>query len=146
MPHPEPVDQHCSDPTPTQNDPASSSSAHQQSWSNPTTPTRSSPVPVEKRASSVGAICVNDSSYINIIDFSVTDGIDSEHEQEQRSKDAGPNGRCEQQAPRASGSNTGQHERSGSTPPRQPTPGRGVRTTYQTNAASTGDATDPGRL
>ena len=31
------------------NDPVSSSSAHQQSWSNPATPTRSSPVPVEKR-------------------------------------------------------------------------------------------------
>ena len=30
------------------NDPASSSSANQRSWSNPTTPTRSSPVPVEK--------------------------------------------------------------------------------------------------
>ena len=33
---------------PSPNDPASSSSAHHQSWSNPTTPTRSSPVPIEK--------------------------------------------------------------------------------------------------
>ena len=33
---------------PSPNDPASSSSAHQQSWSNPTTSTRSSPVPIEK--------------------------------------------------------------------------------------------------
>ena len=70
----------------------------------------------------------------------------SEHEQEQRSKDAGPTGRCRQQAPRTSRSNTGQYERSGSTPPRQPTPDRGVRTAYQTNAASTRDATNPGRL
>ena len=97
VPHPEPVDQHYSDPTPAQKDPASSSSAHQQSWSNPTTPTRSSPVPVEKRASSVGAVCGNDSSYINITDFSVTDGIDSEHKQEQRSKGARSTRRCGQQ-------------------------------------------------
>ena len=88
---------------PSPNDPASFSSAHQQSWSNPATPTRFSPVPVENEASSVGAVCGNDSSYINITDFSVTDGINSEHEQEQRSKDAGPTGRCGQQAPRASG-------------------------------------------
>ena len=99
-----------------------------------------------KNASSVGAVCGNDSSYINITDFSIIDGINSEHEQEQRSKDAEPTGRCGQQAPRTSGSNTGQYERSGSTPPRQPTPDRGVRTTYQTNAASTGDAIDLGRL
>ena len=45
----------------------------------------------------------------------------------------------------ASGSNAGQYERSGSTPPRQPTPDRRVRAAYQTNAASTGDATDPRR-
>ena len=133
------------DPTPAQNDPASSSSAHRQSWSNPRTPTRSSPVPKEKRESSVGAVCGNDSSYINITDFSVTDGIDSEYKQEQRSKGARSTGRCGQQTSWAGGSNAGQYERSGSTPPRQPTPDRRVRAAYQTNAASTGDATDPGR-
>ena len=42
----------------------------------PNDPVRSSPVPVEKRTSSVGAVCGNDCSYVNITDSSVTDGID----------------------------------------------------------------------
>ena len=54
-----------------------------QSWSSPTTSNRSSPVPDKKQPSSVGAVCGNDCSYTNITDFSVTDGIDEEHEQEQ---------------------------------------------------------------
>ena len=98
-----------------------------------------------KKASSVGAVCGNDSSYISITDFSVLDGIDSEHKQEQRSKDAKSTRRRGQQASRASRSDAGQYERSGSTPPRQPTLDRRARTTHHTNTASTRDASDLGR-
>ena len=90
-----------------------------------------------KKASSVGAVCGNDSSYTNITDFSVTDGIDSEHQQEQRSEDARPT--------RASRSGAGQHKRNGSTPPSQPTLDRGARAAYQTNTASARVASDLGR-
>ena len=144
VPHPEPVDQHCSDPTPARTirhppvQPISSLG-----------PTQRPPhAPAQfwlKKASSVGAVYGNDSSSINITDFSVTDGIDHEHKQEQRSKDTESIGRCGQQTSWASRSSAGQYERSRSTPPRQPTPDRRARTAYQTNAASTGDATDPGR-
>ena len=99
-----------------------------------------------KKASSVGAVCGNDSSFINITDHSVTDGINLEHKQEQRqsAKDAGSTRRCRQQTSWDSRSNASQHERSGSTPPRQSTLNRRVRTTHQTGATSEGDTTDPG--
>ena len=56
----------------------------------PNDPNTLQPSPVEK-ASSVSAVCGNDSSFTNKTDHSVTDGINSEHKQEQRqsAKDAG---------------------------------------------------------
>ena len=125
-------------------DPASSNPAHQQTWSSPTTPIRSNPVPVEKRASSVGAVCGNDSSYTNITDFSVTDGINPEHKQVQCKsiKEAGPARRYRQPTSRRVGSDAGQHGQGGGTPPHQSTSDRRVRTTHKTAATTTGGATD----
>ena len=99
-----------------------------------------------KKASSVGAVCGNDSSFINITDHLVTDGINSEHKQEQRqsAKDAGSTRRRGQQTSWASRSNAGQYERSGSTSSHQSTPDRRVGTTHQTDATSTGNTTDLG--
>ena len=70
--------------------------------SGPTNPIRSSPVQL-KKASSVGAVCGNDSSFTNIDDFSVTDGINPEHKQKQHQspKDAGPAKRRGQRPPGA---------------------------------------------
>ena len=80
-------------------------------------------------------------------DHSVTKRINSEHKQEPRqsAKDAGSARRRRQQTSWDSRSNASQYERSGSTSPRQSTPDRRIRTTYQADATSTGDMTDPGR-
>ena len=55
------------------------------------TPTRSSPVPVEK-ASLVGAVCGNNNSFTNKGDLLVTYDVNSEYKQEPRQspKDARP--------------------------------------------------------
>ena len=100
MPRPEPAYQHCSVPI--------SASTNQEPVDQP----NSSPDPAQrplnapaqfrlKKASSVGAVCGNDSSFTNITDFSVTDGINPEHKQEQRqsAKDAGPPGEADNRPP-----------------------------------------------
>ena len=121
MPHPEPEDQPRSSPI-----------------SGPTTPTLFSPVRL-KKTSSVGAVCGNDSSFTNKADYSVTDGINSEHKQEQRqsAKDTGSARRYRQPISRRVRNNAGQHGRIGGTPPHQSTSDRRVRTTHQTDATTT---------
>ena len=120
--------------------------AQQLSRSGPTTPIRSSPVPVEK-ASSVGAVCGNGRSFTNITDFSVTDGINPEHRQEQcqSAKDAGSARRRRQQTSWHIRSNASQHERGGGAPPHQPTPDMRIRTTHQADTTPTGYTTNTRR-
>ena len=147
MPHPEPADQCSSSLTPGPTIPHPTAQPARGPGLAQRPQTRSSPVPVEKQASSVGAVCGNDNSFTNKTDNSFTDGINLEHKQEQRqsAKDAGSTRRCGHQTSWYSRSNASQYERSGSTSPRQSTPDIRVRTTYQTDATSTGDTTDPGR-
>ena len=100
-----------------------------------------------KKASSVGAVCGNDSSFTSKTDHSVTDGINSEHEHEQRqsSKDAEPARRRRQQASWRTRSNARQHECGGGALSHQPTPDRRVRLTHQADTTPTGYTTSTGR-
>ena len=106
----------------------------------------SSPVQL-KKASSVGAVCGNDGSFTNKTALSVTDGINSEHKQEQRQspKDAGPTRRRRQPTSRHVRSDTSQHGRGGGPPPHQPTPNRRIRATHQADATTTRGATNSRR-
>ena len=114
-------------------DPGACRPARQQSRSGPTTPTRSGPTTPTNNASSVGAVCGNESSFTNKTDHSVTDGINTEHKQKQRqsAKDAGSARRRRQQTSWHIRSDASQHERGGGAPPHQPTPDRRVRATHQ---------------
>ena len=120
--------------------------AQHQSRSGPTTPTCSSPVRLKKGIIS-GAVCGNDSSFTNKADHSVTDGINSEHKQEQRqsAKDTGSARRRRQQTSWHIRSDASQHERGGGAPPHQPMPDRRVRATHPADATPTGSTTDIGR-
>ena len=89
-----------------------------------------------KKASSVGAVCGNDSSFTNNADISATRGINPEQEQEQRqsSKDA----RLARQgghltSRRRVRDSTGQHGRGGGALLHQPTLAERVGTTHQAN-------------
>ena len=75
-------------------------------------------------------------------DHSVTDGINTEHKQEQRQsiKDAGP--ATEHKRVR---NDAGQHGRGGGTLPHQSTSDIRVRTTQQIDTMTTGGATDSRR-
>ena len=115
--------------------------------SGPTTPTRSSLVRL-KKASSVGAVCGNDSSFTNKDDLSTTDGINPKHKQEQcqSSKDAGPARRGGQPtSQRRVRDSTDQHGRGGGAPRHQPTLAEIVGTTHQANTTPLGDTTYPKR-
>ena len=121
--------------------------AQQQPYLWPNNPLiRSSPVWL-KKASSVGAVCGTDSSFTSKTDLSVTDGINSEHKQEQRqsTKDAGSAKRRGQQTSWRVRSDASQHERGGGAPPHQPTPDKRVRATHQADATPTGGTTSSGR-
>ena len=61
---------------PSPNDPASFKSAYQQSWFNPTTPTRSSPVPVEKGIVNIQE-AYNQEEYLSEIFYSNLNRIES---------------------------------------------------------------------
>ena len=101
-----------------------------------------------KKASSVGAVYGNDSSFTNKVDILVTEGINSEykHESCQSSKDARPARRGGQPTSRRHiRDNVGQHERGGGTPSHQPTLDRGIRETHQADATPAGSVIDPGR-
>ena len=81
------------------------------------------------------------------IDHSVTDGINLEHKQEQHpsNKDAKPGRRYEQLTSWRVRNDAGQHGRGGGTPTHQSAFDRRVRTTHQTDATTTGGATDSRR-
>ena len=86
----------------------------------------------------------NDGSFTNKADLSATDGINSEHKQEQRqsSKDARPTKRRGQPTSRRHGRDcAGQHGRGGGAPHHQPTLDERVRTTHQENTMPLGDTT-----
>ena len=80
-------------------------------------------------------------------DLSITDGINSEHKQEQRqsTKDAGPARRRRQQTSRRFRSDVSQHRRGGGAPPHQPTPDMRVRATHQADATPAGGVTNSER-
>ena len=121
--------------------------AQQQLYLRPNDPGTLQPSPVEKRhhqlASSVGTTVPLQIK----TDHSITDGINPEHKQEQHQsiKDAGPARRYKQPTSRRVGNDAGQHGRGGGTPPHQSTSDRKVRTTHQTDAATTGGAIDSRR-
>ena len=95
------------------------------------------------------AVYGNDSSFTNIADLSVTDGIKSEHRQKscQSSKDARPARRHGQQTSQRHARNcVGQHGRGGGTPHHQPTLAERIGATHQANTTPPGDTTSPKRL
>ena len=101
-----------------------------------------------KKASSIGAVCGNDNSFTIKADLSATDGINSEHKQEQRqsSKDSRPARRRGQPTSRRRVRDcAGQHERGGGGPRYQPTLAERVSTTHQTNTTPPEDTTGPKR-
>ena len=101
-----------------------------------------------KKVSSVGVVCGNDSSFTNKADLLVTDGINSEYEQESRqsSQDARPDKQGGHPTSRRRiRDSAGQHGRGGGTPSHQPTLDRGIRATHQADATPAGSATDLGR-
>ena len=95
----------------------------------------------------VGAACGNDSSFTSKTDLSVTDGINSEHKQEQlqSTKDAGSARRHGQQTSWHVRSDASQHERGGGPPPHKPMHDRRVRATHQADTTPTGGTTSSGR-
>ena len=102
-----------------------------------------------KKASSVGTVCGNDSSFTNKVDISTTDGINPKHKQEQRqsSKGARPARRGGQPTSRRYvRDNTGQHGLGGGTPRHKPTLAERFGTTHQANTTPQGDTTGPKRL
>ena len=121
--------------------------AQQQPYLRPNDPSTLQPSLVEKRHHQL-APSVRTTVPLQIkTDHSVTDGINPEHKQEQRQsiEDAGPAMRYRQLTSRRVGSDAGQHGRGGGTPPHQSTSDRRVRTTHQTDATTTGGATDSRR-
>ena len=102
-----------------------------------------------KKHHQFGAICGNDSSFTNKADLLATDGINSEHKQEQRqsSKDARPAKRHGQQTSRRRvRDSAGQHRRGEGAPRHQPTLAERVGTTHQANTTPLGDTTGPTNL
>ena len=94
------------------------------------------------------AVCGKDSSFTNKADISATDGIKSEHKQEQRqsSKDARPARRHGQPTSRRCvKDNAGQHGRGGGAPCHQPTLVERIGATHQANTTPPGDAIGPKR-
>ena len=92
-----------------------------------------------KKYHQFGVVYGNDSSFTNKADLSTTDGINSEHKQEQRqsSKDARPARRRGQPTSRRRVRDcAGQHGRGGGAPPHQPTLAERVITTHRTNTMS----------
>ena len=99
-----------------------------------------------KKASSVGAVCGNNSSFTNKADLSATDGINSEYKQEphQSPKDARPARRGGQPTSRRRVRNiTGKHGRDGGTPSHQPPLDKGIKVAHQTDTTLAGSATGP---
>ena len=94
-----------------------------------------------KKASSVSFVCGNNSSFTNKADLSTTDGVNSEHKQEQRqsSKEARPARRHGQPTSQRRVSDcAGQHGQGRGAPCRQPTLVERVRTTHRANTTPSG--------